>query len=199
MIIEIMVKIARKNKLVKAGLTSLDTNRIRDILRVIEPLLSTGERLLDIGSGVGNLAKVLIEKGYAVTTCDIKNISLFEEIQPIIIKDKLPFEDKSFTTSMLITVLHHTKNPKEILKEAKRVSDRIIIMEDTYKTTVQRFLTLFMDSLVNLEFVGHPHTNKSEEEWEETFKDLGLVVLNKSSHHFWKFFTSTTYLLGTEI
>ncbi len=138
---------------------------------------------------------MLIKEDYRVTTCDIKNTSLFEEIHPIIIKDKLPFEDKSFTTSMLITVLHHTKNPEEILKEAKRVSNQIIVMEDTYKTSIQKLFTFFMDSFYNLEFIGHPHTNKTEKEWEKVFKVLGLVVLNKNSHPFWKFFTSTTYLL----
>ncbi len=198
MLMELLITTAKKNKLIKSRIVSSDKARIQAILTKIRPLISNRGKVLDIGSGTGHIAEMLINEGYRVTTCDIKDTSLFEEIHPIIIKDKLPFEDKSFTTSMLITVLHHTKNPEEISKEAKRVSDKIIVMEDTYKTPLQKLLTFFMDSFYNLEFIGHPHTNKTEEEWEKVFKDLELIVLDKNSHPFWKFFTSTTYLLEAE-
>ena len=78
----------------------------------------------------------------------------------------LPFPDDSFDVALLITVLHHTKKPIEILKEAIRVAPRIIVMEDLYKNLLQKYLTFAMDSLLNLEFFGHPHTNMTQEQWE---------------------------------
>ena len=72
--------------------------------------------------------------------------------------------------------MHHTPNPAEIIKEAKRVCKRIIIVEDINENKFRKYLTNFLDSLYNLEFIGHPHSNKTDQEWKALFKKLELKI-----------------------
>ena len=70
--------------------------------------------------------------------------------------------------------LHHTLDPERVLGETARVARRIIVMEDIVKNRAHQFATWGMDSLLNLEFSGQPHHNKSDEGWRNLFDLLGL-------------------------
>lgn len=108
-------------------------NRSNDTTRKIEPYLKKSDRILDVGSGGAHIAKALKDLGYNVTLLDIKNKCYFEDVQPIIYDGKtIPFDNDTFDVALLLTVLHHTKDPLAVLAEAKRVSKRMIIIEDLY-------------------------------------------------------------------
>lgn len=157
-------------------------------------------QVLDLGTGNGGLCHELRKKGYAVTPVDVKDISLFEDVRPNIYDgEKLPYENGSVDTVMLITVLHHTPDPESILDEAIRVSgSRVLVMEDVYSNPIQKYLTYFTDSLVNLEFAGHPHTNKTDQGWQETFKAKGLKLVDRESFRTLIFFRQVIYVLEKE-
>lgn len=162
----------------------------------IEPYIRAGDRILDIGSGSGHIARHLKEKGYAVTSLDVADKCAFEDGHPVLYDGKIiPFADDSFDAALLITVLHHVADPAALLREAKRVAQRIVVIEDLYQGAVQKHLTYAMDSILNREFIGHPHSNKTKEEWKESFKALGLKVVDQRTHTFWRFFTSGTFYL----
>lgn len=170
--------------------------RVKAILGEIMPYLKKGDRILDIGSGSCVVAKGLKDSGYEITLLDVVDKSAYPDFRPIIYDGKnIPFSDNSFDVALLITVLHHTKEPVGILKEAVRVAPRIIVMEDLYNGPFQKYLTFAMDSFLNREFFGHPHTNKTEREWEKVFGKLGLKILDRHIHNFWAFFTSGTFYL----
>jgi hypothetical protein len=95
----------------------------------------------------------------------------------------------------LITVLHHTKDPVGLLKEASRVSKSVVIMEDIYDNNFQKYLTYFFDSLVNFEFIGHPHSNKSDQEWKKEFRDLNLKLIDTRYGKIWGVFNEAFYYL----
>ena len=161
-----------------------------------EKHLQPNSKILDIGSGIGGLAYAFQKRGHNMTCLDVVDHSFFPEIQPVIYDGKsFPFEKKSFDTAMIITVLHHTTTQREIISEAKRVANQVIIMEDVYTNSFQKYLTYFMDSLVNLEFKGHPHSNRNEQEWEQLFTELNLEIVDKEVHRFLLFFRQVTYLL----
>ena len=172
-------------------------NRNKEILAKILPFInSKKQRILDIGSGTGHTAKSLMEHGHKVICADVENMSVFEETNPIIIDgERLPFKNKEFDVALLITVLHHTKDPRSVIKETKRVSKRIIVMEDTYNNSLQKYLTFVMDSIGNMQFTGHPHSNKTDTQWREVFDELDLKVEKVKKNKFLTFFESTTYLL----
>lgn len=164
-----------------------------------DPLLRSGRqqerlRVLEVGSGNGALTKLLCNEGMKVSALDIADKSLFRDVKVKVYNgERFPFEDKQFDVCQLITMLHHTTNAEELICEAKRVSDRLILMEDIYEGPFQKYLTWFTDSLVNWEFFGHPHTNLTDSEWRELFERNGLVVEKVAYYRFLVFFKQVTY------
>lgn len=159
--------------------------------------LSREGRLLDIGTGNGGLVAGLRQDGFTVDTVDVKDISFFPAVKPVIYDGKtLPYAEASFDACTIITVLHHTPDPERILEEARRVTrKRIVIMEDIYRNPLQKHLTFFTDSLVNLEFAGHPHTNRSDAEWRATFDRLGLKLVFREDFRTLLFFRQVVYVV----
>lgn len=171
-------------------------SRAKDIYSRLKPYLKKGDKILDIGAGSCQIAEILTKRGFKTTLLDVKNLSSVSSINPIIYDGQyIPFKNNSFDVALLITVLHHTSNTEQVLSEAKRVSKRIIVIEDIYKTTFQKYLTFIMDSLANLEFINHPHSNKSDKEWKRLFKELGLKLVDTKKYLFWKWFISGIYYL----
>ena len=171
-------------------------DRATEIVRTIRPFLIPNSKLIDIGAGGCTIAQELIREGFQITPIDVRNKSVVSDISPTIYDGKrIPFADSSFDIALLITVLHHTKDPVAILKEASRVAKRIIVMEDLYENQIQKYLTFIMDSWLNKEFFGHPYSNKTETDWEQTFKNLDLKLIGKEKHPFWRFFLSGTFCL----
>ncbi|GAG39124.1 unnamed protein product, partial [marine sediment metagenome] len=143
----------------------LSKYRAKDMVKQIEPYLDKHKNILDIGSGCCNICKILNEKQFKVTPIDVKDLSAINDIKPIIYDGKkIPFKKNKFDNALILTVLHHTPYPKKIIKEAKRVSKKIIIIEDIYTNKIHKYVTYFVDSFLNLEFIGHPHSNKTDKE-----------------------------------
>ena len=170
--------------------------RARIKLQRTEKYIPKKSKILDVGSGICGLAFSYTNKGHDVTCLDVVDHSFFPEIKPIIYDGKkFPFANRSFDTCMIITVLHHTTTQKEIIEEASRVADQVIIMEDVYTNIIQKYLTYWMDSIVNLEFAGHPHSNRDEAGWEKLFDELDLEIVDNQVHRMLIFFRQVTYLL----
>ena len=153
------------------------------------------ESILDIGPGNGAVVKAWIEQGNTVEPLDVIDKSLFKEVRPTLYDGgAMPYADNSYDTAILLTMLHHCPDPDAVLREAVRVSrSRIIVMEDVYRGVLLEKLTWWMDSLVNVEWAGHPHSNKSEEEWEKLFSDLGLRILSRRRDRVLGIFRQTTW------
>lgn len=137
--------------------------------------------ILDIGCGSGAITEQLLKNYKNVIGFDIANHNLSDSIKFVLgLKNEpLPFTEKEFDCSLLIFVLHHTEKPENILKEAYRVSRNVIIFEDLITNPLQRYYTYFCDSFMNFEWFGHPHSNKSKEEWEKIFKNLKYKEIDK--------------------
>lgn len=162
----------------------------------ISEYLSPQEKILDIGTGPGSVCLLMQRAGYDITPVDVIDQTLSPEVKPQIYDGKkLPYNDSSFDTTLILTVVHHTTNPEKILSEANRVSNKIIIIEDIYSNPIQKYLTFFVDSIVNMEFSGHPHSNKSDCEWRNTFKELGLKLKAAKYDRLLFFFKQATYFL----
>ena len=166
------------------------------LINLIKPYLKKNQQILDIGAGLCRITQMLQKKGYMVTPIDIQDLSIIDDIKPIIYDgEKLPFKNNSCDVALLLTVLHHTPNPEAILREAKRVSRNIVIIEDIYENTAHKYLTYFMDSIMNLEFFGHPHSNKDDKGWKELFNKLNLKLKSKNYRKVWGVFSIATYYL----
>jgi SAM-dependent methyltransferase len=170
-----------KNPLLQKVLYRLYQSRSKKIANNIRPIIGGRKNILDIGSGTGCIMEI-VKKEHKVVPIDIKDISLKEDLKPLIFDGKIiPFANDEFDVAFLITVLHHTKNPDQLLREAKRVSDKILVIEDVFSSPFQFYRDCFMDSLINFEIINHPHSNRSDLEWKNTFEKLGLK-LEKSAY-----------------
>lgn len=162
----------------------------------IERELKPGVTVLDIGSGYGTVVEVLRYHQFHVTAIDVADQSVSEDLKPIIYDGELlPFEPGAYDYALLLTVLHHTSDPAWVLAEAARVGRQVIVIEDVYTNPLQQYLTYFTDSLLNFEFRGHPHSNKTRSGWHKTCQSLGLTMELVRSDRFLLFFRQETYVI----
>lgn len=191
----------RRNAFLRHRLYRLGRTRAQRLVDQVEPYLSRTDRILDLGCGTCNVAEVLIERGYErPTLLDVEDFSFVEALRPQFYDGSvIPSEDKGFDVVLLITVLHHTPDPERLLREAARVAKRVVVVEDVYGSIVGKISTRIMDSVSNLEFVGHPHTNKTDRGWKRCFSQLQLTLVHASYSRFWKVFTCAVYDLSTQV
>lgn len=158
--------------------------RIRVLRDVIAPLVPTdrGTRLslLDVGSGDGTLAAGLaaVRPDLAVSGIDV----LVREGTPIPIApfdgQRIPMDDRSVDCVLLVDVLHHTDDPTVLLREARRVARRAVILKDHLRDRLLAGPTLrFMDWVGNARFgVALPYNYLRRAEWDAAFRAARLSV-----------------------
>ena len=170
--------------------------RSKTLVKQFEQYLNKNDVILDVGSGDCRVCEILKEKGYNVAPLDVRNLSCCDTVEPILYGGKkMPFKDNKFDVALILNVLHHTPNPVEIIKEAKRVSKRVMIIEDIYKNKIHKYLTNFLDSLYNLQFIEHPHSNKTDKEWQLLFEKLGLEIKDAKHVNLLPVFRNVVYHL----
>jgi len=165
--------------------------------RIIDKWISEPGKILDIGCGPAGITYLLKQDKQDVEAIDIRNKSVFNAVIPTLFDGKhFPYQDNSFDICLILTVLHHAVDPEALLREAKRVCrGNIIVIEDIYTNKFQLNLTKFTDSLVNLEFRGHPHNNKTYQGWIELFASLNLKVIQSRQRVFLGLFSQADFLL----
>ncbi len=164
---------------------------------IIKPYLPESGSILDLGSGNCLLTDKLEKEGLAVTPVDVKDLSVVEHISPMLYDGaQLPFDCKSFRSTLLLTVLHHTEEPELVIHEAKRVTNELVIVEDTYNNRFQKWMTQTLDFIVNMGHSKMTYMNKSENEWEALFARNGLNISGKQTSRVLFFFQQTTYHLS---
>jgi len=158
--------------------------------------LSPNDRIIDIGSGNGLITDYLRQEGFDVTPLDIIDMAYHERVSPVVYDgDVMPFEDKSFDVALILTVLHHIEEPDAVLVETQRIAQKIIIIEDIYNNSLQKYATFFMDWLVNLGYSPAPHTNKNDKGWRMTFSNMQLKLLHTAQWRVLLFFRQVVYIV----
>ncbi|MBN1585439.1 class I SAM-dependent methyltransferase [Candidatus Uhrbacteria bacterium] len=191
-----LAEFLQKNGVLRKIVHKAGNARARELVGRIRPFLGRNDSILDIGSGTCNVCEILSGLGHRVTPLDVRDLSFSDSIKPVIYDgNRIPFGDNEFDKSLLLTVLHHTPDPERVLLEAKRVSREIVMIEDIYVSRLHRRLTFLFDSLLNLEFTGHPHSNRNDGQWRETFGRLGLELVNARYRRSFLVFTHATYHL----
>ncbi len=163
--------------MISRWVVKLHEKKVKYLYGLIGSFLSKSGKILDLGSGSGELTKKLMDSGFRMTAVDIVDKTKVEGVKLIIYDGKkLPFRDKEFKQALLITVLHHVPEYKELLQEVARVCQEIIIVEDVYENWWDKLNIQFWDSLLNLEFFSHPHNNRTDLEWKEVFDEMGFTL-----------------------
>jgi len=144
--------------------------------------IAQGSKILDLGCGSAIVGKVFQDFFQAkIIGVDIRDYRVVNIPFQIFDGKNLPFPDDCFDTVLINYVLHHSKDPIALLKEAKRVArDKIIIHEDLLNGPFSSLICK-IHGFSFAKFIGDSNkiSFKSEKEWEKIFKELGLNIIFK--------------------
>jgi ubiquinone/menaquinone biosynthesis C-methylase UbiE len=141
-------------------------------------LIPEGATVLDVGTGDGSIAASVQAVRPDVTIRGLEYQVRDDCAIPVEAFDgkTLPFTDDSFDYVSFLDVLHHTVDPMVLLREAKRVARRGLIIKDHLRQGFLGWSTLrFMDKIGNRRYgIELPNTYLSPSEWTAAWKALDL-------------------------
>jgi ubiquinone/menaquinone biosynthesis C-methylase UbiE len=129
--------------------------RLEVLSGMIIPFLNEGDKVLDIGCGSGRLGEMIMKSNKCPKNLKYTGIEKFprggEPIEVIEYDwNKLPMKADSFDIVILADVLHHDKNPLQLLREAERVSKKKVLIKDHKKDKASDQLRIsFLDLAAN--------------------------------------------------
>lgn len=172
------------NPIIRSFFQKIVRQRSEVVVSRILPFLKNSKKILDIGSGTGDVAFLLVEHGKDITPVDVGDFHGPRLVKTIIYDgQKLPFPDKSFDTALLLMVMHHTPNPEIVFDEASRVAKELIVIETSYTTPINRWFTIISDALGNLRSEAFWSSYKSDSEWRELFAKKKFAIIKTQKYH----------------
>jgi SAM-dependent methyltransferase len=153
--------------------------RVQVLAANIATLIPRDARVVDVGCGDGSIAARLLQLRPDI---DLVGIDVFVRPRthvPVVLcdDDAIPYEDAAFDVALLVDMLHHTRDPTLLLKEAARVSPGTVIIKDHLADGFLARPTLrLMDWVGNAHIgVALPYNYWTEARWRQAFADAGLV------------------------
>ncbi len=146
-----------------------------------EGFIKPFSKILDLGCGSGIIAKEF-QKHFKSELIGIDIIENLVEKIPFKKFDGefIPFPPKSFDVVMINFVLHHCRNPLQLLKEAKRVGKEIIVYEDLPEGLLGKLFCKIHGFTFSSIFQKEKNQNfKTEKEWKKIFDKLKLKIIFK--------------------
>jgi len=147
--------------------------RAKRIADFILPLLSNGDKVLDLGCGDLLIAESIQRNlNVKITGIDVVDANLTSLPLKLYNGKKIPFRNKSFDITYAAFMFHHTNNIESLLSECIRVTKkRIIILEDIYENNFDLLMIRVFDygnKLTSL-IIDVPLNFKKEVEWIKLF------------------------------
>ena len=129
------------------------SRRVRVLAGHLASLLPKNAKVLDVGCGDGAIDRLILNKRPDVS---IEGVDVFVRPQTQIQVRafdgvSLPFPASSFDAVMFVDVLHHTLDPRVLLREAGRVANTIL-MKDHFRDGFLAGPTLRL-----MDWVGNAH------------------------------------------
>ena len=154
--------------------------RVRVLAERIADVLPRDASVLEVGAGDGMLLAELAQRR---SDCRFSGIDvLVREVThaPIERYDgvTIPRADASVDAVLFVDVLHHTDDPLRVLREARRVAARAIVIKDHTLEGLAAGPTLrFMDRVGNARHgVALPYNYWRKARWLAAFEELGLEI-----------------------
>jgi SAM-dependent methyltransferase len=169
--------------LIHGGL--VHTRRVKVLGGHIASLLQPDARVLDVGCGDGLLARRIMEQRPDVTIHGVDVLVRGQTHIPVTEFDGLhiPAEDRSYDCVMFVDVLHHAADQMALLREARRITRRQILIKDHTREGLLAAPRLqFMDWVGNARHgVRLPYDYWPATRWREAFTELKLEAVSWNS------------------
>lgn len=154
--------------------------RVRVLSGHLAEAIPKDASVLDVGCGDGAMA-MAIASGRPDLKIEGIDVLVREKTHiPVAGFDgsRIPREDNSVDVALFVDVLHHTEDPMVLLREAKRVAQKAIVIKDHTRNGFLAGATLrFMDWVGNARHgVALPYNYWPENRWREAFEELGFEV-----------------------
>ncbi|NGQ93537.1 methyltransferase domain-containing protein [Rhodobacter sp. HX-7-19] len=173
--------------------------RGKDVAGQVAEFIPPKSRILDLGCGLGFVAAELEKLGHQVVGIDLKDVRAVKSFGFLRASAyDLPFADDSFDICLAHTALHHMDHPDRAIREARRVARLLIIGEEIRTRGFNWWLLRNYDRAVNLSFSGHPHSNRTHEEWSASFRENNLKIDQLVESRVFGFIHQVVYVLSRD-
>src|SRR5262245_52118956 len=126
--------------------------RARALAQYLSRFIPPDSRVLDVGCGDGQVCRLIDSQRPDVAVTGIDVIMRDNSYFPVKPFDgvRIPVPDASQDVVMLIDVLHHSDDPVALLREAKRVARKTLVVKDVMNDSFLADFTLrIMDVMAN--------------------------------------------------
>jgi SAM-dependent methyltransferase len=145
-------------------------------------LIPSNSRVLDVGCGDGQLARLITSKRPDISIQGIDVHLRNGAAIPVEVFDgkSIPYDRDSFDVVMFVDVLHHTREPISLLREAIRTAHKAILIKDHLVKGPFAYPTLrFMDWVGNVRHgVALPYNYWTPAKWHRVFTKLGFNIIS---------------------
>jgi SAM-dependent methyltransferase len=167
----------------RTSATHMSGDDLERVVELCEP--GPGVKALDVATGGGHVARRLREEGCQVVTLDPAPGMGADVVARA---EHVPFADGSFDVVVTRIAAHHFADIRAAVAEMARVSNRLVIVEDTL------FLSEQQEAAELLRDPTHVRSY-SEEEWRGLLEQAGLEV--EQVEHFEKIHVLSEWLART--
>ncbi|HWZ59362.1 MAG TPA: class I SAM-dependent methyltransferase [Gemmatimonadaceae bacterium] len=154
--------------------------RVRVLTDLLVELLPRNASVIDVGCGDGKLARAVLARR---PDLDLRGVDVLVRADAAIPVDafdgtRIPCGDRGVDAVMFVDVLHHTVDPRILLREAARVARSAVVIKDHVADAVLAGPTLrFMDRVGNARHgVALPYTYWRRAQWQDAFQQSGLGI-----------------------
>jgi len=148
----------------RTSTTHMRGDDLEALVVMCEP--AEGAKALDVATGGGHVARRLREEG-----CEVVTIDSSPGMQPDVLSraEDLPFADGSFDVVVCRIAAHHFADVGKAIEEIARVSNRLVVIEDTLYLSEQQ------EEAEKLRDPSHVRSY-DEDEWKDLLVGAGLEV-----------------------
>ena len=154
--------------------------RVRVLVDQIGALVPPAAQILDVGTGDGQIAKLICEKQAGAQVQGIDIMLRDKTHIPVTLFDgtTIPFDENSVDVVTIVDVLHHTDDPQRLISEAARVARHAVIIKDHLSENAFHHATLrLMDWVGNAPHgVVLPYHYAPRADWDGWFARAGLAT-----------------------
>jgi SAM-dependent methyltransferase len=154
--------------------------RVRVLADRLAEILPRDARVLDVGCGDGLIDRLILDRR---PDLQIEGIDVLRRARthiPVKTFDgqSLPLPPDAVDVVLFVDVLHHTRDIRGLLGEARRVARAHLALKDHLVSGMLARPTLrFMDAVGNARFgVSLPYNYWTRTQWDAAFAELGLTA-----------------------